>query len=134
MSLKLFALRAASAMARNARRGGFLVALMILAAPTWAATAVPNAPTVSPAPVIDQPLTPAASDTPGEQPSNQHVWVPGHWRWNEGAYVWESGRWEIPPTAGVSWVSPQWQKESNGYVLREGYWSETPPPPQVAAA
>lgn len=136
MSLKLFALRPSCEPARSAIRCGVMVAmLMLITSSTRAATAVPTAPTVSPAPIIDKPLTPAANDTPGEQPSTQHVWVPGHWRWHEGAYVWESGRWEIPPTAGVSWVAPQWQQQANGFVLQEGYWSETPPPPpQVAAA
>src|ERR1700754_2080888 len=84
-----------------------------------AAAAIPDASTVAPAPVVEKPLTPAANDTPGEQPTPQHVWVPGHWRWSEGAYVWESGRWEIPPTANVSWVPPRWEQQGNGYALKE---------------
>lgn len=89
-----------------------------------AAATVPNAAVVPPAPVIEKPLAPAANDTPGEQPSAQHVWVPGHWRWHEGAYVWEAGRWEIPPAPNVMWDPPQWQQQGSGYVLREGYWQE----------
>jgi hypothetical protein len=137
MSLKPFALRLWCGMARSAIRCGTVVAMLIvLGSSTRAATAVLNAPTVAPAPVIDKPLAPATNDTPGEQPSTQHVWVPGHWRWHEGAYVWEAGRWEIPPKAGVAWAPPQWRKDANGYTLQDGYWSETPPtpPPQIAAA
>lgn len=109
------------------------VALLIFSAVgTFAADSVANAPTVPPAPTVDKPLAPAANDVPGDQPSPQHVWVPGHWRWSEGAYVWETGRWEIPPAANVTWQAPTWEKQANGYVLREGFWGEAPPPVTVA--
>jgi len=87
--------------------------------------------TVPPAPVMERPLDPATTDQPGEQPTAQHAWVPGHWRWLEGAYVWEAGRWEIPPAAGVVWQAPEWRRESNGWVLREGYWDAAPAAPAV---
>ena len=106
------------------------VALLIFSSvSSHAASAVPNAPTVAPAPMVDAPLAPAVSDTPGEQPSTQHAWVPGHWRWSEGAYVWETGRWEVPPVAGVVWHAPQWRKEANGFVLVDGFWGEAPAAP-----
>src|SRR3954468_21201967 len=106
------------------RISGFGAALIILTVSAFAANTVGNAPVVSPAPIVDKPLAPAANDTPGEQPSPQHMWVPGHWRWSEGAYVWEMGRWEFPPATNVAWHAPQWEKQANGYVLREGYWGE----------
>jgi hypothetical protein len=105
--------------------------LLFSAASSFAANAVANAPFVAPAPVIEKPLTPATNDVPGEQPSSQHVWVPGHWRWHEGAYVWESGRWEVPPAPNLVWNGPEWEQEGAGYVLREGFWAEAPP--QAAA-
>ena len=107
------------------------VALLIFSSvsSTHAANPVGNAPRVSLAPMVDAPLAPAVSDTPGEQPSAEHDWVPGHWRWSEGAYVWESGRWEIPPTPNVTWHAPQWRKEANGFVLIEGFWDEAPAVP-----
>lgn len=104
------------------------VALLIFSAVgCLAATAVSNAPTVAPAPIVDKPLTPAANDTPGDQPTPQHAWIPGHWRWSEGAYVWESGHWEIPPAPTVVWHAPEWRQQGSGYVLREGFWDEAPP-------
>jgi hypothetical protein len=106
------------------------VALLIFsAAGSFAANAIPDAPTVPPAPVVERPLEPATSDVPGEQPSVQHQWVPGHWRWLEGAYVWEAGRWDLPPAANVVWQAPRWERQTNGYVLRDGYWDEAPPAP-----
>jgi hypothetical protein len=77
--------------------------------------------------VVNQPLTPAANDTPDEQPTPQHMWIAGHWRWHDNAYVWEAGHWELPPTPNVSWVAPQWEQRGSGYVLRDGYWQENPP-------
>src|SRR5690242_13782986 len=125
MSLDLFRLRPRQRTASTVVCSATLAVLLASAPALRAAAAVPDAAAVAPAPVIDKPLTPAANDTPGEQPSPQHVWVPGHWRWQEGAYVWESGRWEIPPAPNVSWVAPVWQKQQNGYVLKEGYWDDT---------
>ncbi|MSU65846.1 MAG: hypothetical protein EXS38_07045 [Opitutus sp.] len=119
---------------RLIRFAGLGAALLVWIPGHAAAPSVPDAPTVSPAPIVDQPLTPAINDTPGEQPSPQHAWVPGHWRWSEGAYVWEAGRWEMPPVPNLSWVPPQWLKQGNGYVLKEGYWDEVAPKPAVAAA
>ncbi|HVS54284.1 MAG TPA: hypothetical protein VHD62_18150 [Opitutaceae bacterium] len=120
---------------RVATCGTSLAAVALFSAPMSRAqaSAVPNAPTVAPAPAVDKPLPPAANDTPGEQPTAQHVWVAGHWRWNEGAYVWESGRWEIPPMPNVSWVPPQWQQQGSGYVLKEGYWDEAQPAASATA-
>ena len=118
---------------RNCRRfiiGPGVAVLVFSAATLFAASSVPNAPTVPPAPVVDKPLAPAGNDAPGDQPTTQHVWVPGHWRWSEGAYVWESGRWEIPPAPTVVWNQPEWQQQGAGFVLKEGYWAE--PTPQMA--
>ncbi len=110
--------------------GPGVAGVVLSAASLFAANSVPNAPTVPPAPVMDRPLTPAANDVPGDAPSGQHVWVPGHWRWSEGAYVWEAGRWELPPVAGVVWHAPEWRQQGNGFGLKEGYWAE--PAPQTA--
>lgn len=90
-------------------------------------TVVRAADAIAPAPMLEKPLSPAVGDQPGERPSPQHVWVPGHWRWSEGAYVWETGRWDIPPVTNAVWNAPQWQKVPNGFVLKEGFWQEVDP-------
>ncbi len=96
--------------------------------------AIPNAPTVPTAPglpdaaVVNQPLAPAASqEIIEERPSTQHVWIGGHWRWQEGHYAWIAGRWDLPPRANVAWVEPRWDRRGAGYVLVGGYWQESVP-------
>ena len=85
---------------------------------------VPTAAQIAPAPLLDKPLPPSTPDSVGDQPTPQHVYVSGHWRWQDGAYVWENGRWELPPAPSAVWVGPRWEQKDNGYVLAEGYWQE----------
>ena len=85
---------------------------------------VPAAAQIAPAPLLDKPLPPSTPDAVGDQPTPQHVYVSGHWRWQDGAYVWENGRWELPPAPSAVWVGPRWEQKDNGYVLAEGYWQE----------
>src|SRR5215216_4998845 len=88
-------------------------------------SSIPTASTVGPAPIIDQPLPPAVSqEVPEPQPTPRHVWVAGHWRWQEGSYVWIAPHWELPPVANSAWVPPRWEKQGNGYVLIGGYWDQ----------
>jgi hypothetical protein len=56
------------------------------------------------------------------RPSPQHVWIAGYHRWDGKAYVWEKGRWEVPPHPGAVWVAPRWTHRSDGYVFAEGHW------------
>jgi hypothetical protein len=92
------------------------------------APTVPTAPTLPPAAIIKEPLQPAASqEIIDERPSSQHLWIAGHWRWQEGNYVWIASHWELPPRANLTWVEPRWEKQANGYALAGGYWQETAP-------
>ncbi len=96
------------------------------------APTIPDAPTLPPAAIIKAPLPPAAGqEIIDERPSSQHVWIPGHYRWQEGNYVWVASRWELPPRANVSWVEPHWAQQGNGYALAGGYWQEATPPTMV---
>lgn len=58
----------------------------------------------------------------GVAPSRRHVWVTGYHRWDGRAYVWEPGRWEVPPRARARWVPAHWVRRSGGWVLVEGHW------------
>ena len=56
------------------------------------------------------------------RPSPRHVWIGGYHRWDGKAYVWERGRWEVPPREHVVWVAPRWRHRHDGYVFVEGHW------------
>ncbi len=61
-------------------------------------------------------------ETRGERPSAKHVWVGGYHRWDGNGYVWEKGRWDVPPREHAVWVAPRWQHRHDGYVFVEGRW------------
>jgi WXXGXW repeat (2 copies) len=58
----------------------------------------------------------------GERPSPRHVWIAGYHRWDGKAYVWEKGRWDVPPREHAIWVAPRWEHRRDGYVFVEGRW------------
>jgi WXXGXW repeat (2 copies) len=58
----------------------------------------------------------------GPAPSAQHVWIGGYHRWDGSAYVWEKGRWELPPRPHAVWVAPRWTHRQDGYLFVEGHW------------
>jgi hypothetical protein len=57
-----------------------------------------------------------------ERPSPRHIWIAGYHRWDGNAYVWEPGRWEVPPREHAVWVAPRWVHRHDGYVMVEGHW------------
>jgi hypothetical protein len=91
--------------------------------------AIPDAPTVPMAPslpdaaIMREPMQPQVSqEIIEERPSSQHVWISGHWRWQEGRYAWIAGRWDLPPRGNVVWVEPRWERRSGGHIFIEGFW------------
>jgi WXXGXW repeat (2 copies) len=56
------------------------------------------------------------------RPGPNHVWVGGYHRWDGNSYVWEPGKWEVPPREHAAWVSPRWEHHHDGYVFVEGRW------------
>jgi len=55
-------------------------------------------------------------------PSRRHIWIGGYQRWDGHAYVWEPGRWEMPPRARARWIGPRWTHRRHGWAFREGRW------------
>ena len=55
-------------------------------------------------------------------PGPGFVWIAGYHRWDGHAYVWEPGRWELPPREHAVWIAPRWQHRHDGYVFVEGRW------------
>lgn len=106
------------------------------AAPTAAPAAdAPQAPQVIAAPahqivggavvpsyvIAQAPPAPPPEAVP-QRPSSAHVWVPGHWTWQNNRYAWMAGHWEEPPTAGGVWVPPRWEPEGGAIRFYEGHW------------
>ena len=56
------------------------------------------------------------------RPGARYVWVPGYYRWDGHAHVWEAGRWEVPPRPGVRWVAHRWERRHGRWVFVEGGW------------
>ncbi|MDZ4818126.1 MAG: hypothetical protein SGJ20_04040, partial [Planctomycetota bacterium] len=55
------------------------------------------------------------------QPSEDHFWVPGVWRWQTNRYAWSTGYWSRAQTDWV-WVPAHYNWCPNGYVYVNGYW------------
>ena len=58
----------------------------------------------------------------GRAPGRDYVWINGYHRWDEKAYHWEPGRWELPPHPHARWEQHRWVHRNGGYVLVEGHW------------
>jgi hypothetical protein len=56
-------------------------------------------------------------------PSVLHIWIDGYWNWN-GRYVWERGRWSVPPHEHAVWVAPRYESHEQGYRYAPGHWQE----------
>lgn len=55
-------------------------------------------------------------------PSPAHVWIGGHWGWQEREYVWVPGRWERPAAEYREWVPGRWARDRQGWFWIEGRW------------
>lgn len=54
-------------------------------------------------------------------PGPGYVWVPGEWDWR-GQWVWQHGRWALPPRAGAIWVSSRYETRGDSKVFIRGGW------------
>ena len=48
-----------------------------------------------------------------------HVFVRGHYRWNNGRWVWARHRW-VPARSGHRWVQPHYNRQRGVFV--RGHW------------
>ncbi len=106
------------------------------AATTPPPPAVPSGPPAAPQ------SAPAAATAPGAAPSQvvvneappppiveqiytspgpDYVWIPGYWNWN-GAWVWVSGRYALPPYRGAVWVGGAWSARGGRWAWSGGHW------------
>src|SRR5262245_46614250 len=66
------------------------------------------------------PAPPDVKQTPS--PGGGAVWRAGHYTFKGARYVWESGKWVVPPRDGLTWVPGFWQKTTEGGVWVVGHW------------
>jgi hypothetical protein len=58
------------------------------------------------------------------QPSAEHVWIRGHYRWDgvAAAYVWVPGHWQQRPAGYTRWVPGHWYERNGAWYWVEGHW------------
>lgn len=57
------------------------------------------------------------------RPGRDHVWVPGYWSWDGGAYVWVGGSWQLPPRRHARWVPGRYRHfRHGGWEWIPGHW------------
>jgi len=49
------------------------------------------------------------------------VWIPGVWVWH-GRWVWETGRWSLPPRRGAVWVPHHYVYRNGVHIWVQGGW------------
>jgi hypothetical protein len=56
------------------------------------------------------------------RPSEEHVWIAGHWAARANNYAWTKGRWVLPVSGKTEWQSGKWEHEEHGWHYTEGHW------------
>ncbi len=82
---------------------------------------------VAPVPVVhigyvDREPPPVRYERAPPPPSYDHVWVPGYWSWNAGAYLWVPGAYRLRPRPGAVWVEGRWNRHERGWHWMDGHW------------
>jgi hypothetical protein len=63
-------------------------------------------------------------ETAPVQPSPDHVWIRGHYRWDgvANAYAWVPGHWQVHPAGYTRWVPGHWYARNGAWYWVEGHW------------
>ena len=56
-------------------------------------------------------------------PGPAYVWVPGSWYWTGQTYLWQPGRYAVPPERGHVWVRAGWVHHHDRYYSVPGRWA-----------
>ena len=83
---------------------------------------------------VDEITSPEAIPAPGpelevavEEPSGEHVWIPGYWERTPTEWKWVRGHWEKPPHKDSRWVKGYWGWDGVEWRWIAGHWAATPP-------
>ena len=72
--------------------------------------------------VAEAPPAPRVVERRVASPSAAHVWIDGYYSWSGRQYVWEAGRWEVPPSGYTVWVAPHYEHDEHGHRYTAGHW------------
>jgi hypothetical protein len=64
---------------------------------------------------------PLRTEAPTLQPSPNHVWVPGYWKWAGVNYEWVDGRW-VKAKKDRVWVPGTWERAGARWAWKPGKW------------
>jgi hypothetical protein len=70
---------------------------------------------------------PPRIEAPTLQPSQNHIWITGNWKWTGINYEWVDGRW-IKAKKGKVWVAGTWEQVGARWVWKPGEWVKPKPP------
>jgi hypothetical protein len=60
-------------------------------------------------------------ESPAPDPSGLHLWVSGHWGWQQDQYQWVPGHWENR-RQGYAWAPDHWSQEGPRWHYLPGHW------------
>jgi hypothetical protein len=69
---------------------------------------------------------PPRVEAPTLQPSPNHVWITGYWKWAGINYEWVDGRW-VKAKKGKVWVPGTWEQDGARWVWKPGKWVKPKP-------
>ena len=72
--------------------------------------------------IVRVPPPPVRVETAPPPPSHDHVWDPGHWKWDGHAYVWVPGHYVHNPHHSAKWIPGHWVERHGGWYWVEGHW------------
>jgi hypothetical protein len=72
--------------------------------------------------VAEAPPAPRIVERRPPPPTQGHIWIDGYYSWSGRQYVWETGRWAVPPRANVVWIGPSYDRDQHGYRYTAGHW------------
>lgn len=91
-----------------------LLALLAMAASSYAQISISITIAPPALPVYDQPPCPAEG----------YIWTPGYWAYDYDFddYYWVPGTWVLVPEVDLLWTPPYWAWDGSGFIFYEGYW------------
>ncbi len=78
-------------------------------------------PAVSQAQVIVRIAPPPPRQEAVPPPRRGHVWVPGHWEWQNRRHVWKNGYY-LRERRGYAYTPDRWVERNGRWELQRGRW------------